>query len=97
MWIDNICRRNEDLTKMLDPKAKFPTGKSERYGLELLEIAQVATIENHGDRPSIRDVSTLVGCPVIRSWKCLCSMQILSQLKQLFERATTMMWRQKRS
>ena len=42
-----------DLMKMLDPKARFPKGKDDRYGLELLDIAQAATIKQHADRPSI--------------------------------------------
>jgi hypothetical protein len=51
---------NENPMKMLDPKAKFPSGKSENYGLELLEIAQIATLKSHADRPSISNVVSLL-------------------------------------
>jgi interleukin-1 receptor-associated kinase 4 len=60
VYIDAIIMHNENPMKMLDPKAKFPSGKSENYGLELLEIAQIATLKSHADRPSISNVVSLL-------------------------------------
>lgn len=41
---------------MLDPKGRFPKGRDDTYGLDLLDIAQWATITEHADRPAIREV-----------------------------------------
>jgi hypothetical protein len=55
-YIDDIQRQHVDLMKMLDPKARFPKGRNDTFGLDLLDIAQRATIKKYTDRPSIKDL-----------------------------------------
>ena len=55
--MDAIESKGIDLTKMLDPKAEWPKGKNELFGLELLTVAKRATEENYRQRPG---VSTLL-------------------------------------
>ena len=59
-YVDDIEGQGIDLTKMLDPKAKWPKGKGlgkgGSCGLTLLEVAKKCTLKDYTKRASIRDV-----------------------------------------
>ena len=59
-YVDDIEGQGIDLTKMLDPKAKWPKakglGKGGNDGLTLLEVAKRCTVKEYTKRVSIRDV-----------------------------------------
>ena len=61
-YVDDIEGQGIDLTKMLDPKAKWPKakglGKGGNCGLTLLEVAKRCTLKDYTKRVSIRDVLT---------------------------------------
>ena len=52
-YVDAIESQGIDLTKMLDPKAKWPKSKNKLYGLELLTIAKRATEDNYRQRAGV--------------------------------------------
>ena len=61
-YVDDIEGQGIDLTKMLDPKAKWPKakglGKGGNDGLTLLEVAKRCTVKEYTKRVSIREVLT---------------------------------------
>ena len=59
-YVDEIEQQGIDLTKMLDPKAKWPKRKEKGKspGLQLLDIAKLASNKDYTIRCSISEVST---------------------------------------
>ena len=60
-YLEEIERQNVNMTKMLDPKARWPArrewqGKSYSFGVELLNVGKLATTTDHTRRPEIAEV-----------------------------------------
>lgn len=60
-YIDYIEQQNVDMIKMLDPKGHWPKRRGSYgrclFGLELLEVAKLATSKDSTQRPEITTVS----------------------------------------
>eukprot|EP00118_Oscarella_pearsei_P021360 m.239263 g.239263 ORF g.239263 m.239263 type:complete len:121 (+) comp40178_c1_seq2:1-363(+) len=54
-YVDDIEQQGIDLSKMLDPKARWPKGRDAReaYGLRLLDVARKATVKDYKRRPEV--------------------------------------------
>eukprot|EP00118_Oscarella_pearsei_P021359 m.239260 g.239260 ORF g.239260 m.239260 type:complete len:1041 (+) comp40178_c1_seq1:192-3314(+) len=57
-YVDDIEQQGIDLSKMLDPKARWPKGRDAReaYGLRLLDVARKATIKDYKRRPEVKEL-----------------------------------------
>ena len=59
--MEDMERQGVNMTKMLDPKARWPKhqgvdGRDKIIGLELLDLAKLATTRDHTRRPDIVEV-----------------------------------------
>ena len=63
-------RQNVNMTKMLDPTARWPTyresdGRDKMIGLEVLDLAKLTTTRDHTRRPGIIQVLYSVRCTYV--------------------------------
>ena len=81
-YVDEIEQQGIDLTKMLDPKAKWPKKKEKGKspGLQLLDIAKLASSKDYTVRCSISEVSTNLAITYVQY---LSFFQLLPHLHQL--------------
>jgi hypothetical protein len=56
--MESLEQQNINMTKMLDPKARWPKGRNDTFGLELLELAKLASTRDLNRRPDITEVCT---------------------------------------
>ena len=63
-YVDEIEQHGVDLTKMLDPKAKWPKNKEKGKspGLHLLDVAKLATNKDYAVRCSVSEVRENLAC-----------------------------------
>jgi hypothetical protein len=55
-YMESLEQQNINMTKMLDPKARWPKGRNDTFGLELLELAKLASTRDLNRRPDITEI-----------------------------------------
>eukprot|EP00118_Oscarella_pearsei_P022099 m.252116 g.252116 ORF g.252116 m.252116 type:complete len:1131 (+) comp40348_c0_seq1:689-4081(+) len=56
-YVDDIEQQGIDLTKMLDPKAKWPKAREGSWGVNLLEVAKQCTVKDYTKRAVVAQIS----------------------------------------
>ena len=67
VYMDEMERQNVDLTKMLDPKARWPKvmgldGRMNTPGRDLLQVARRATTTDYKGRSTTKEVNVVRFC-----------------------------------
>ena len=84
--MDEMERQNVDMSKMLDPKARWPRargleGRINSPGLDLLQVAKRATTTDYKRRPITTEVRMAIATSPIACYRnqCRCAWHVNTQ------------------